>query len=186
MNRTTEAPVLREGATVRIALPGSRFDDCYAVVIDMNSDRRPQDGPIAVYFDEEVPDYQFNVHGFDDMWKGGVPTKADYRDCYRIACFKPEELKPENSVPVDILIKRKFGDNYLRAYALPFPLAPGTHECHVAECASGALATKMTFINVHGVISNFYACEECHRKYDGIRTDGIKLKNPLPGAPPQA
>jgi len=177
-----EKPGISPGDIVTI-LGDNRFTGKQGVVIDTNSDKRPEDGPIAVFFDKEVPDYEFNRTHFAGEWMGGVPTQENYRGCYRVICFPPEELRRDEEFILETLVERKFGSNYTAFHAWNFPLRPGTHACQLESCTSGQPATKITMINVWSSIEVMYTCEACHKEWDGARTDGVTLKKPLPGAP---
>lgn len=183
MNATDTAPLtLAEGSIVTIA-GDNRFTGKQGLVIDMNSDLLPTDGPIAVYFDTEVPEYEFNTHSRGTPWSQGIPTKENYRSCYRVICFLPDELLVDTEFALESIVIRKFGKDPHALLSPDFPLKPGTHACHVKSCESGGLATKLTLVNVWGTIMALYTCEKCHEKWHGARTDGVELKKPLPGAP---
>jgi hypothetical protein len=177
----TETLNITEGDVVTI-LGDNRFTDSQGVIIDMNSDLRPEDGPVAIYFDEEVPDHEFYPPGRRARWTSGVPAKNNYRDCCRVRCFIPDELRKDDGFPLETIVRRKFGENYHHISSWKFPLRPGTHACQFESCKTGLLATELTLVNIWGTIQTVYACKGCHDEWHGMRTDGIKLKDPLPGA----
>jgi len=180
---TIESPVLAVGDIVTI-IGDNNFTDTQGIVVDTCSDKMLDDGPIAIYFDNEVPDYKFNRHDFDDnKWTSGIPTKDSYKRCYRVICFKPEELRKEVGFSIETIVNRIFGKTGYNAISvLNFPLKPGTHPCQVESCETGLQATELTLVNIWGTIMTIYTCTDCHRKWHGARTDGVALKEPLPGA----
>ncbi|HTK33169.1 MAG TPA: hypothetical protein VL335_01330 [Candidatus Paceibacterota bacterium] len=182
MNATETAPTLTEGSIVTIT-GDNRFIGRQGLVIDMNSDLLPTEGPIAVYFDTEIGEHEFNIFGRGEKWTGGIPTKENYKKCYRVICFLPDELRREESFPLETIVQREFGSNWNLIYSFDFPLRPGTHVCQFDQCKSGLLATQLTLVNVWGTITTVYSCTECHKGWHGMKADGVKYKNPLPGAP---
>lgn len=175
---------LEVGSIVKIDATETRFHECYGIIMDMNSDLRPEDGTIAVFFDQEVPDHEFSDHRDSlDAWKTKKPTPQNYKDCPRVMCFKESELEIIESEPIEILVRRKFGNNFHSIHSFSFPLKPHTHACQLKECQSDLPATHISLINVWGCIQTVYTCERCNSKYHGKRTDGVELKNPLPGSP---
>jgi len=62
------------------------FKGFQGVVMDTKSDLDPKEGPTAVFFDTEVPDFYF----INDEAKFVLPTPDNYRECSRVICFKPE------------------------------------------------------------------------------------------------
>jgi hypothetical protein len=176
---------LAEGVVVTI-LGDFRFTDMQGLIIDMNSNQRPEDGPIAVYFDIEVPDHEFGIFGDKKKWTCGIPTKENYRACYRVRYFKANELRGEAGFPLEVIAQRRFDGKYLFVQELNFPLRPGTHECQLQSCKSGLLATELTLVNFVGTIMSVYTCAVCHKEWDKMRTESLELKKPLPGAPAKA
>jgi hypothetical protein len=170
------------GAIVAIIDPECRFYRQAGIVLDFNSDLNAEDGPIAIFFDQEVPDYEFN-HQLIRDWDETIPTPKNYRTCPRVMTFTCDEIVVIGAFPVKTLINRKFGTNYNAYYSLPFPLVPHTHECQIKNCVDGARATHMTFANVWGSIMQVYTCEKCHKEWDTKRVDDVEIKKPLPGAP---
>lgn len=163
-------------------LGDNRFTGQQGLVVDTESDLRPEDGPIAVFFDLEVPDHEFNLFHREKTWKKGPPSKKDYKECYRVRCFQLEELRAEPDFSFDSLLKRNFGNDYHTAYSLKFRLKPGTHACQFASCKTGLLATKITLVNVWGAIHMIYGCEPCHAEWHRTWVEELKYKEPLPGA----
>ena len=175
-------PAIAEGDIVTI-LGDNRFTGRQGLVIDIESDLRPQDGPIAVFFDEEVPDHEFYDPPWQRrQWSDTVPNKSNYRECCRVKCFPANELKKDMEFLIDSVVRRKFGSNFNIINSWKFPLRPGTHACQFEACTSGQLATKLTLANIWGTIQTVYSCEACHKEWHGVRVDEVKLKNPLPGA----
>ncbi len=160
----------------------NRFTGKKGVVIDNKSDKRPEDGPIAIFFDREVPGYEFYQTMCED-WKGGMPTAENYRQCHRVITFPTEEVEVIAEFDIETIVKREFGDKYWTLNTLNFPLIPNTHSCQMEECLSGLHATERTIINVWGNLYVAYTCSPCHKEWHGRRCDDFKLKNPLPGKP---
>ena len=173
---------LKEGDVVTV-LGEYRFTGLQGLIIDTQSNKQPEDGPIAVFFDQEIPDHKFGIMTQDERWTGPLPTKENQKRCIRVVCFQPHELRKDNDFLLEVIVKRRFGREPHHLYELDFPLKPGTHACQIESCESNQMATKQTLINVWGTILVIDTCEKCHEKWDGARTDGVTLKRPLPGAP---
>ncbi len=177
-----EPPTLKEDDVVTI-LGNYRFTGMQGLIIDMNSNKQPEDGPVAVFFDHEIRDHEFGIMTQDERWTGPRPTKENQHKCKRVVCFQPQELRKEEGFPLETMVIRKFGSSPHHLHEWSFPLKPGTHACQLKACESNLLATKLTLINVWGTIQAIYTCEKCHEGWDGVRTDGVTFKDPLPGAP---
>ncbi len=174
----TETTAFLEGDIVTI-LGDNRFTGRQGIVIDMASDKQPEDGPVAVYFDAEVPDHEFYQPGERSGWSGGVPNKENHRACCRVICFRPDELRRDAEFPIETLVQRKFGSNWARISSWKFPLRPGTHDCQFESCKTGQPATMLTLVNVWGTVCTVYSCESCHEKWHGVRTDGFSCQDDI-------
>ena len=182
--QNTELSVIPDiviGSIVTVITDDTRVCGDQGIVVDINSDYCPEDGPIAVFFDKEV-----YYHKFWDMteakkWKG-VPTLENYRSCPRIFCFRREDLKVEERFSPYVLAARLFGRNrFHSSNSWNFPLIPGTHACQMKGCESG-VATELTLVNIWGTVCEVYTCKSCHNKVHGMCGETLDLKNPLPGA----
>lgn len=158
----------------------NRFTDKQGLVIDNASDLRPEDGPIAVFFDQEVAAYEFHLsNGYD--YKAEPPPSTNYHKCPRVICFEPEEVRVCPEFKIEALIQRHFRSDWHSIYSFKFPLIPSAHACQMAQCTSGDMATTKTIINVWGGLHVVYTCSACHNEWNGRRCDGFELKKPLPG-----
>ncbi|HEY0908060.1 MAG TPA: hypothetical protein VGE35_01795 [Candidatus Paceibacterota bacterium] len=166
-----------------VVVCGTSFDGCEGLVIDVASNLVPEDGPIAVYFDKEVDAYKFVGSREAEEWKGGIPTLENYRNCPRVICFEPTDLKPIGRFSPLVRANRLFGKDRVRDCSSPnFPLVPGTHECHLKDCPDGASAkaTHSALINVWGGVYEVYVCKTCFDRANGMCCDSFELKKPLP------
>lgn len=167
-----------------VVVKETRFHKRQGIIMDTESDLGPEDRPIAVFFDTEVPGYLFTATMFEaEKWKG-VPTPENYRDCPRIMCFGPGDLEFVEEFSYETVATRLYGNNMWHHLSWSkWPLVSETHECWIKDCQSGKLASIKTFVNYWGTVMVLYTCAECNGRYHGICTESVELKDPLPGAP---
>ena len=82
-------PTLEVNSTVAI-ISDNDLVGYRGVVMDTASDMEPEDGPIAVFFDAEVPDSFFLNLKCEQV---ALPTPDNYQENHRVVCFEPEEVK---------------------------------------------------------------------------------------------
>ena len=154
----------------------SSFFTCQGIVVDTNSDHEKEDGPIAVFFDKEVPSHKFGfVLAGQDDWKSGVPTFESYRSCPRVVCFLPVELRVESQFNDKTVAKRLFGNNSWHSLRSPKEdMIPNVTECFFSGCSKKA--TCRTYVNFWGSIYVIPSCTECHSKRNGLCTEDLQLK----------
>lgn len=165
--------VLAIGSVVSIL--GTSFDRRQGVVVDLESDLDPEDGPVAVFFDQEVPPYLFTNQRDLEKWKGEIPTHENYRNCPRVVCFLPEDLRAESRFSNETLAHRLFGRLW-HSWAAPKDPMTETTECMFDGCSS--CATEHTLLNFWGTVYVVYACGEHHKERNGMFTENLGLKSP--------
>jgi len=171
------------GSVVTVVGEGFTLQNRAGLVLDLESKENPENGPIAVFFDREVENYRFDI-GFSvtEKWDGKRPTLENYRDCPRVCYFRAEELRVELEFGTKTMADRMFGNmGWHQVYSLPFRLERGTHACQLEACRSGKLATERSFVNLCGAVCEVYTCTDCHPRANGMRTESLDLKHPLPG-----
>jgi hypothetical protein len=177
------SPLLLE-SIVTVVGEETSFTNYQGLVLDVRSGHEPEDGSIAVFFNKEVEPEKFSNWIDVREWRGKDPTPKDYKNCPRVVCFLPNELRVEQRWSSKTLMGRTFGSGlHARWHSFSHPkrpLVPNVHLCHLQDCPSGLHATQSAFINVWGTVIEVYVCEPCHKRTHGMCADAVELKHPLP------
>lgn len=156
------------------------FNGAEGIVLDLNSNKMPEEGNIAVYFGLGNKKDLFRFP--EDNWKGPDPTPDNYEDFPRVRFFFEKELVVKDDFSLGYKATLLYPGCFQHSLSRPnFPFESGKFLCTLAYCHSEKpLATHKTIFNCWGYIREIYTCGACHEEYHGKCGDSFpKMKDPL-------
>lgn len=187
---------LLKGAIVEMSSSDGNWSGHQGIVVEPHSDIEGPEYSVAVFFNREVPDHEFNhwsrinkERGIMsctewDVRYGGVCRNSEmdflwkddvWKRCPRVIFFKPDELVVVAGWKNAALVVRLFKGHYHSVFSFcdGFP-QPDTCFCFFRSCQ--APATRLAFGNVWGSVFPLYTCVTHFRDLNGVCADELPIK----------